>query len=367
MRKRVSLLFLIMLSLMGSVETLSAQEAFPVLVMSARSSVTVFTNWQLIELTYTIGYLDGYALLYDGPRGISPQSMSFGLELDPDLGVKLIRRHQRRYKNENYVDLVYYVRHIGEQKGDIVIPEQIFYYYKEEPGQPREGQEVYETKSLPIRLRYDSVLTKDANDIMDRIDFGSFERQEQLWKRLALGLILTMLFALFWLFRKPVLVHGPSRSMLQLTDRRSPERLVEEPLLSQEALRVFTQTVKESQHDPAEDRVVQARLANGLRELLAAFVPDILPSDTPEEIRKKILNPSSGIGLESPSLLWLANMLIALDGVLYGRFLPAARETNIRLLLELLEDLRQIGSRWYKPRLFFVKLFLKLRGRSTRW
>lgn len=354
MNKKVFLLFVILLSLMGSLKMLSAQDEFPVLVMSARSSVTVFTNWQLIELTYTVGYLDGYMLMYDGKA--DPQSMSFGLELDPDLGTKLIRRNQRRYKNENYVDLVYYVRHTGEQKGEVVIPEQVFHYYKEEPGKSREGQEVYETKSLPIRLRYDSVLTKDADDIIDRIDFGSFKRQEQLWKRSVFGLILIMLLVLFWLFRKPVVVRGVSVHVLQPQVGNLAEHL-EERLLPKEALVVFMQTVKEMQNNLAEDRIVQSRLANGLRGLLVAFVPDILPSDTPHEISRKVLNLSAG----SSPLNELADALISLDGVLYERFPSADKKITPQFLLALLEKLRRDNSRWRRLHLALRRFLPKLK------
>src|SRR3989338_7436682 len=83
----------------------------PVIVDQPLVLITVFTNWQEIQLTYTIRWLDGYEPLFDEAK---PENMSFGeFELDPIRGHKLERRNRRKYKKENYEDLVYYLRYIN--------------------------------------------------------------------------------------------------------------------------------------------------------------------------------------------------------------------------------------------------------------
>src|SRR3989338_772061 len=107
MRKRQIFMLLIAIWLAIIIPAMG-QEEMPVIVDPPRVSMTVFTNWQEIKLTYTIRWLDGYELLYEMSE---PENMSFGeFELDPIKGHELERQNRRRYKKENYEDLVYYLR-----------------------------------------------------------------------------------------------------------------------------------------------------------------------------------------------------------------------------------------------------------------
>lgn len=330
--RKLAPIWLTLLALMGFEFKLMAQDEYPVIVHQPTVSVTVFTDWQLIKVTYTVDYLEGYKLLL---REAEPDNMAFGLfEPDPVLGRKLIVRNQRQreqpeYDNSKtkpkpktayYMDLVYYLRHVGEKKGDILIPEQIFSYIKEAPGKSDELIEQKKIKAPGALLRYDSVLTKDADDIIDRIDFSSFKKREILWKYWITGggFVVTWLAALFLLFK------GPSMKKLALKNLKMASRnskILPDPETQPEILEAFLQKISRLKPQTGnwqewDSRSARASFCDELRAMLLAFVPGALASDTQSELKIRIAAIEDGKPKET--LITLANWLEHEDGILYG-------------------------------------------------
>lgn len=365
---RKFLLWLLIFLLWPKFSVLGAQDEYPVIVSPPRSSVTVFTNYELIELTYTIGYLDGYRPLFEEA---GPEKMSFGFEIDSIQGSQLVRRQKRKYKNENYEDLVYYLRHIGEKKGEILIPEQIFRYVKETPGQTLVNKEVYEVKAPALTLRYDSVLTKNADDIIDLVDFGNFKEAEYGWKAAMVVLDVLGGAAIFLLFYRPV---KNRISVSPLKNKKGSRKLSgttesAERLTPKEALASFlgkTQIIFTAyasyQSKTMIGRQARIQLANALRQLLTAYAPDILCSDTPREIHTKIIKMEGAAGTGAKNLLVsLASELVALDSAFYGQTAPRSVSEDARVLLRLGNDLKISGSFWRRTAAKLKNIFRKNR------
>ncbi len=350
MRKSVLLLFLLLSFISLELKVL-AQDEYPVIVRAPSVSVTVFTNWWRVKLTYTVGYMDGYQVLLDGSQGAQPQNMSFGLELDPEKGTKLEIVNRRKFKDENYFDLVYYLRYINEKKGDLSIPEQVFYYVKEEVGKPLEGLEVQNTKSPPAVLRYDSVLTKGANDIIDVIDFGSFKQKEKSWKfSMTVPIVVTVL-VFFLLFFSPARTR--TRAVAVNLKNGKPvdeaELLEKQRLVPKEAIAAFLESFEKREsliagNSNITPEATRAQMANDLKELLAAYVPEVINSDTPKEIQNKILVMEDVP--EKNKLSELAAQLVYLDSVLCGQLPAQDINYNIAKLWCLGFELQTISSFW---------------------
>lgn len=265
----------------------------PVIVDLPWVSRTVFTNWVEIEVVYTVRWLDGYKPLFDQ---VKPENMSFNpFELDPISGQKLELRDRRKYKKENYQDIIYHLKHIGEKKGDVIISEQVFYYVKEEPGKSLENLETKEFKAPGFLLRYDSVLTNGADDIMDRVDFGSFKRQEYFWKGLSGGLALVFGVVLFLLFRRPVVVAGKiSKTKTVFAGQvinEQKERLTPKYALVFLSDKLFRLQLGFAGNPNNLKLHYETRVAicNELRQFFLSFVPCLMEGEfTFREIRDKI-------------------------------------------------------------------------------
>ncbi len=336
---------------------LFGQDELPVIVNLPQVSVTVFTNYQLIKLTYTIGYLDGYQPRFEEAE---PANMSFGLAIDQEKGSRLIRLNKRRYKNENYEDLVYYLRHIGEKKEEITIPEQTFRYIKEEPGRPLEGQVVHEVKAPETIVRYDSVLTEKADDIIDVIDFGSFQREEKIWKGLSVSLMFFGVLAAALVWYWPAIKRRSSWPIQKTAEQSAGAAIIKEQLTSQEMLQQFIYQLQERKTiweklafvSPEIRQVVdheeRARLANGLKKLLQAYDPAILDSDTPAEIELKTTAIIPYDDDRQNSLIALASQLVYHDAVLFGKKPAQKRDltADLRDVLLACDDLRRADSWW---------------------
>ena len=335
---------------------LLAQDEYPVIVSFPQLSVSVFTNWQLVKLTYTVGYLDGYRVNFEEAR---PENMMFGLEIDQEKGSKLIRLNKRKYKKENYEDLVYYVRHIGEKKGEVTIPEQTFRYIKEEPGRSSEGQLVHEAKAPAAVLRYDSTLTKNADDIMDVVDFGSFQKQEKIWKGLAMGAVALSMLSVFLIFYWPaVIIRIRKKSKVLIEESKEQAKQADTSILTpQEAVKEFKKDLQIRQNSFRNlanistdicivlDREERVRLANDLKGLLQVYWPAILASDTPHEIELKVENISTA-DRNKKSLVNLAKQLVYLDNLLYGQKALQDLSADLRDALLVCRDLERADSWW---------------------
>ncbi|MBI2063074.1 MAG: hypothetical protein HYT61_02425 [Candidatus Yanofskybacteria bacterium] len=342
------------LSFMLFARALLAQEEMPVIIDPPRVSMTAFTNWQEIQLIYTVRWLDGYRPLFDLAK---PENMSFSpFELDPAKGYNLELRNQRKYKKENYVDLIYYLRHIGEKKGEMIIPEQTFFYVKEEAGKTLENLETKEFKTPGVKLRYDSVLIKDANDIMDQIDFGSFKRQENIFKGLMGGLAFMFSTVLFLLFRKPI-VYAARKTGISKTAHLGVEIAAhEERLVPKEALKQFCNILDRLlvyvKTDSSSDKTEEAigHLYNELRRLLLSSIPDLSEADTTKEVIAKIfkMEPSSRVN----ELL----RLLSLNLQIYDDMLFTHKKTNVKFLEQEIKLLKYGANELRPVRIFRYKL-----------
>ncbi|MBI2063520.1 MAG: hypothetical protein HYT65_00800 [Candidatus Yanofskybacteria bacterium] len=265
----------------------------PVIVDQPISDRTVYTNWEEVKLTYTVRWLDGYKLLYEMSE---PENMSFGeFELDPIRGHELERQNRRRYKKENYEDLVYYLRHIDIKKGDMLIPEQEFQYVKEEAGRSKEDLEVYTVKAPGIMLRYDSVLTKNADDIIDRVDFGSFKEQENIMNGLIGVLFMIFGAAIFQLFWKPAVSTARKTSKTKTASASQIIDEQEERLAPKHALMFLNNKLAQLQANLAGEsdnqklRETRAAVCNELRRFFLSYVAELRDGEfTYDDIGSKI-------------------------------------------------------------------------------
>lgn len=364
MRKKLLILLCMLFA-----RALLAQEEMPLIVDPPRVSMTVFTNWQEIKLTYTIRWLDGYVPLFEDAN---PENMSFApFELDPARGHKLELQNKRKYKKENYIDTIYYLRHIGEKKGDIPIPEQTFRYRKEEAGKPIEGSEAHEIKAPGIMLRYDSVLTKNADDIIDRVDFGSFKKQEYLWNGAIGGTTVIMCTILFLLFRNPVTLTGKTRKSKtviagQATDEQE-ERLAPKYArihLNNQLLRLRAGLV--GNPDNQKLRETRATICNELWRFFLSYVPDLKEGEFPlEEIRAKISQMPEK--RERELLAVLTNWLEEHEGVLRGQKAGHDLLKDIDTMRKVVSDLDEWQIWLFNKRQKWLKLkkqLARLLGRA---
>ena len=324
--------------------SLLAQES-SLIIGSPRLSVKTFTNWQLIKLTYTVSYLNDYDFLEEEAK---PENMSFGpLELDPALGQKQIIENRRSVGKQISLDLIYYLRHVGEKKGELIIPEQAFRYIKLVPGKSKECQEVFEAKSEPIILRYDSVLTKDADDIMDEIDFGSFQQKARAWKYAAIvGFLVSLAGALLLIFknlfrkkRQDGVPESGQEAVLEDELRLTPQEAL---ILFNRRLTEIKLSILDKQGDQYSHR---SELCNELRNLLLAYAPQLLSSDTIPEIKAKIATMESG--KVSETLGYLTNWLERNDDILYGLVVDSGIDADIVSVKNIAHNLK-----WYKIKLF---------------
>lgn len=301
--------------------SLLAQEEIPFFVDPPKPSTTVCTDWQEVDLIYTLHWLDGYRPQYES---VKPENMSFSpFELDPLRGYKLEKQNKRKYKKENYIDLVYHIRCMAEKKGEIPIPEQIFKYVKEGPGGFIENSEEKDFKTPGIMLRYDSVLTKDADDIIDTIDFGSFKKQEHIWKGLSAIPVVLFVVISFILFRKHTILVSAKAKKLMAKKTGQNRTDYQERLIPKEALKVFQKNLNKllikTLLIPSPDPPLEllAQLHEELHQLLASYVPEILDSDTPRQIESKIMNMEPGDLRDN--LHVLNDCLIGYDNLLYDK------------------------------------------------
>lgn len=273
-----------------------AQEEMPVIVAQLVVEITSFTNCQEVKIVYTIGWYDGYEVVFDNSH---PERMNSGdFEIDPIKGRKFIKINERKVGRANYADVVYYLRHISPKMKPIEprkIPEQIFYYRCPscEPGKPVDQLPLEEIKSPAIVLNYVTVLTPGADDIKDRVDFGSFS-QQALWLR-GTALFIFVMFSgltIYILFRKPTGVESASDRSLALGQKK--EAIVYRPNRAT-ALTMFLRISKSKSKKVwlaryhTNPKKTLADFSNELQNLILSFVPSARDSDTTNDILAKSL------------------------------------------------------------------------------
>ncbi len=202
--RRLFLRLLLASALAALPKTTFGQEVSPLIVEGPRISKTVFTNWQNIELTYIVRYMKGYEPLLDDMK---PRNMFFGpLELDPEFADNLDIRNKRSSGGESYFDVVYHLRYIKEKKEELEIPGQKFSYIQLQAGKEITELSAEHFETQKFLLAYKTVLTSNADDIKDPIDFGSFSGPAWRWKVASGGVLVFGLIFSLLIFRKPVVV-----------------------------------------------------------------------------------------------------------------------------------------------------------------
>lgn len=276
-----------------------AQEEMPVIVDKPVVEISSFTNWQEIKITYTIGWLDGYQVVFDNSH---PERMNFGdFELDPNRGQKFIKINERQVGRANYADLVYYLRHISPKMKQIEprkVPEQVFYFrcLVCQPGKPIDQLPLEEIKSPAILLNYVTVLTPETGDIKDRIDFGSFGQLAR-WVKMAAIFIFIVFSGLpvYFLFRRRVGVVSGSEQLLaadqtpEMVNYRPDRATARKKFLQISASKKVWLVACQSDHKKA-----LANFSDELQSLILSFVPTAQDSDTTKGILIKAtkLKPS---------------------------------------------------------------------------
>lgn len=331
-----------------------AQEEMPVIVNKPVVEITTFTNWQEIKITYTIGWHDGYDIVFDNSH---PERMNFGdFEIDPIRGRRFIQINERKVGQANYTDLVYYLRHISPKMKPIEprkIPEQVFYFRCPscEPGKPADQLPLEEIKSSAIILNYVTVLTPDAGDIKDRIDFGSFS-QQAVWLK-GMGIFIFVAFsclAIYILFRRPTGVASvPDQSF---APDQKPEAVIYRPeraMALSKFLRV-SKSIKDELAKPQTDhKKALADFSNELQSLILSFVPSAQDSDVTSDILTKLskLRPSR-----------LANIVYYLTGHL--DLCDKALDSDGYINLErTIEDTGKLAGRLKRRHLFWYAVLEK--------
>ncbi len=255
-----------MLFVLSVTSSVSAQDDFKrgLIVDEPQLSRSTFTNWDDIRITYPVRYLDGYEPQYD--KGPSAASFApFELLGEPE--------YQKTHKvgRENYEEWTYHLRYAGKEKEEMEVPEQTFYYLKLQASKDKKDLELRSFKSPVFKLKYVSVLTKEADDIKDPIDLGSYQsRSYRLIALSILGFLCTASAVIVLGFRKPIVAVAEHQGRLERVRSRGASR------------KEFLAAI--SSGTPLN----VARFHQALRRLIQAYSPDVLNSDTARDIVQKL-------------------------------------------------------------------------------
>lgn len=241
------------------------------IVEGPRISRTAFTNWEKIELAYTVRWLDGYEPVLND---LMPQAMSFGaLELDPEFAEKLDIRNERKFEEENFFDIVHHLRYMGEKKGELIIPGPRFSYKRVQS----EDAQVQYFPTPEFVLAYGTVLTSDADDIKEEFDLGSYQRTAMLWWGFAGIIILGGIIGSFALvFFRPV----PAPLAENVAGASIPPAADKRTDLS----KVFS----ELGANIAKNNL--GAVCNGLADVIRVYAPGINPGMTSKDMTAAILS-----------------------------------------------------------------------------
>lgn len=310
---------------------LFGQEVFsPLIVEGPQISRTAFFNWEKIELTYTVRWMDGYEPVLNDLR---PQAMSFGiLELDPDMAEVSDIRNEREFGNENFFDIVYHLRYMGEKKGELIIPGQKFNYKRVQSG----DDQVQSFSTPEFTLSYYPVIPKNADDIKEEWDPGSYQELAMYWKLSAAAIFLFGILGSFVLvFFRPVPV-ALAEKKEALAVAKATERILE-PASVLHRLR---------------DNIFKGNIGavcNGLGDLIRAYVPAVGPGMT----SKDMVGPITDIPhvWERVRLLRIHQELCGIEDFLFG---GEDAVYSLKNLYATLQELSPVSVYW-RRRLFILK------------
>jgi len=267
----------------------SAQELSPFIVDGPRFSRTAFTNWDRIDLTYTLRWAEGYEPMYDDMK---PENMDFSplmidTKSDPSKLELLNQRSYKREFREYYIEVVYHLRYAAEKKGEITIAPQVFRYRKIQAGKDKDSMEVLSFKTEKFNLPYYPTLTEDAFDIKDTIDFGSFSGQANGWYWGSIGsFVLLSSLALFLIFRKSILVVDTISAEAKtagISVITSQDHLAELAKAGQKLVRAC-------RDDAGSNEFYNAVVGfnSAIRSVLEIYVPGVTDASTSPEIQASI-------------------------------------------------------------------------------
>lgn len=256
---------------------LFGQEVFlPFMVEGPRISKTAFTNLERIELTYTVRWMDGYEPIM---AELKPQAMvnmgNFGiLVLDPAWAEKADIKNERKFEKENFFDITYHLRYMGEKKGEIPIAGTKFPY--REVVKSGDSQVLYFPTS-GFLLAYGTVLTSDAEDIKEEFDLGSYQTKAALWKVSAVVVILVgVIGSLILVFFKPV----PAPLAVSAAGTGAPQ--------AADARVDPAKVINELKINIANGNA--GAVCNGLRDMICIYVSGAKPSMPSKDMTAPILS-----------------------------------------------------------------------------
>lgn len=254
------------LAIFAPVQLLGQEVLLEFFVQGPQVSRTAFTNWESVKLTYTIRYVDNYEPVWDE---LKPQAMNFGiLELDPEFAEETDIKNKRKFEKENFFDVTYHLRYMGEKKGEIIVPSQKFAYINLSV----KGSEPPTFSTQEFKLVYGTVLTSDAEDIKEELDLGSYQGKAMFWKMLGGAIVLFGVIGSFLLvFFKPV--PAPSAAVAAVASTSSlADKVVIDP----------ARVIKELEDHIAVGDV--SAVCNGLSDILRIYVSGIKPGMTSKEM-----------------------------------------------------------------------------------
>lgn len=321
----------------------SQEEVAPLIVEGPRPSITLFTNWQKIELAYTVRYMKGYKPLLDNMK---PGNMSFSpLEPDPEFADRLDVRNERQFGDEFYFDVVYHLRHIGEKKGELEIPGQKFPYILPQAGKEDAELRVENFPTKPFLLNYGTVLTSDADDIKDNIDFGSFSKQALVWK-VSGGIVFFAgsLLTLIAVFSRPKLVVPVAGEASGAAGAGAGSSVVN-PDAVYKALWDGATSLKLLLDPKDRDRLKTelGAVCNNSRTLLRLYAPNINPGDVCDEMFSAVRKLE--FVWERERLVRLVSGLRDFENILYGFDFGVGTQLSASTIAEFGDVIRDLDPR----------------------
>ena len=315
MIRRLSVFLLIVAVCGCRINSSSSQdEILAVRVEGPRISRTAFTNWETIELTYNVGYMDGYEPVWDD---LKPGAMSFGvLELDPDFSKESDIRNKRKFGKENYFDIVYHLRYMADEKKELTIPGQRFSYRQIQSG----NSEVRYDTTKEFKLVYNTVLTSDADDIKEEYDQGYYRNKAVGRKILgAVVVLLGLIGGFVILFSRLVPMALPKTS----GDQKVPEAPFKVSDLTSVLASLRINIVEKNME----------LVCNGLHDVIRLYVPEIGPGVFSKDMTAFILVVPHE--WERERLLRLGHTVQIIEDYLYSdRKGPEPDLTNLAATLE---------------------------------
>jgi len=199
--------------------------------------------------------------------------MNFGiLEFDPEFAEEVDIKNERKFEKENYFDITYHLRYMSEKKGEIVVPGQKFAY--RDLLASESAVQYFPTQEFI--LAYNTVLTKDAEEIKEEFDLGSYQNKAMFWKVSAgiiilIGIIGSFALVFFRPVPAPLAASAAGASVPQIAD----------------AIIDLTKVISGLETNIAKGNI--GAVCNGLSDVIRAYAPSINPGMTSKDMTTSVL------------------------------------------------------------------------------